>query len=400
MAHYNYKAINDKGRKISGEIIADNPIDLETRLKDLGLDLISWKETQYKKAGRFSKVQNKDLIVLCVQMEQLSRAGVPLLEALADVRDSTDSLKLRDILAGVYEEVKGGALLSQALAKFPDLFDDVFIGLIKAGEKTGDMSEVYHHLAEHFKWTHSLKSKIRKALGYPIFLILLMTVVISILMIFVVPQLIDFITSQGFDIPIHTRALIAFSDAMVNYWYLILGTPIITIIFAMILYKHSESFAYTVDSIALKLPIVGDTIRKINLARFTHFFAVMFRSGVDILESLEGAKNVVNNRVLKESIAVVKTSISEGSSLTEALRMSNQFPNMVVRMFGIGENSGNMNDALENVNFFYNKEVNDAVDSMIGMIQPALTIVMGALVFWVVSAVFGPLYQAFSDMPF
>jgi type IV pilus assembly protein PilC len=134
------------------------------------------------------------------------------------------------------------------------------------------------------------------------------------------------------------------------------------------------------------------------MARFTHFFAVLFNSGIDILESLQSAKNVVGNRVLKESIDVMSRSVSDGTSLTASMRISNQFPNLVVRMFKIGEESGNMTEALENINFFYDREVNDAVDSVVGMIQPALTIVMGALIFWVISAVFGPLYQSFSKM--
>jgi len=325
---------------------------------------------------------------------------VPLLEALADVRDSTESDKLRDILSGVYESVKSGNLLSASLAEYPKYFDGVFCGLVRAGEKTGDMSEIYHHLAEHFKWTNDLRRKVKKAIGYPIFLLIIMTAVISVLMIFVVPKLIDFIMSQGFEIPIHTRALIATSEVFSDYWYLIIAMPIVLLVGGFTLYRVHEPFAYQVDNLTLKLPVIGNTVRKINMARFTHFFAVMFRSGIDILESLEGSRNVVGNKVLQESISIVKRSVSEGTSLTESLRISNQFPTMVVRMFNVGENSGNMNDALENVNFFYNREVNDAVDTMVGMIQPALTIVMGILIFWVISAVFGPLYQAFSDMPF
>ncbi len=400
MPTYNYRAVNDAGRPMKGEIVADNSVDLETRLKELGLDLIDWKESTQKKAGRFSKIKNKDMIILCLHLGQLNRAGVPLLEAIADVRDSTESPKMRDIMASVYESVKGGETFSAALGKHPDTFDEVFIGLIKAGEKTGDLTEVYEHLAEHFKWTHELKRKIRKATGYPLFLLVVMTAVISILMIAVVPKLIDFIIAQGFDIPIHTRALIAFSNAMVNYWYIIFGIPLALLITGFTLYKTSEPFAYKVDAITLKIPAIGSTVRKINMARFTHFFAVMFKSGIDILDSLQGSSNVVNNRVLKESIGMVRRSVSEGTSITDSLRMSNQFPTLVVRMFKVGENSGNMNEALENVNFFYNREVNDAVDSMVGMIQPALTIVMGVLIFWVVSAVFGPLYESFSKMPF
>jgi type IV pilus assembly protein PilC len=178
------------------------------------------------------------------------------------------------------------------------------------------------------------------------------------------------------------------------------GTPILIVVIISTLYRISENFAYNWDKMLLFLPFIGKTIRKINMARFTHFFSVMFKSGIDILDSLDGASRVMSNRVLKDAIVTVKRSVSDGTSLTASLRMSNQFPMLVIRMFKVGEESGNMNEALENVNFFYNREVTDAVDAMIGMIQPALTIVMGVLIFWVVSAVFGPLYESFSKMPF
>ena len=198
--------------------------------------------------------------------------------------------------------------------------------------------------------------------------------------------------------PACLRALIAFSSAFEHYWYLIFGLPIVLFITIKIFYRTSEPFAYKFDAFMLKLPILGPTILKINMARFTHFFAVMFNSGVDILEALEAARGVVGNRVLKESIEIVKNNVMEGNTLTSSLRMSNQFPNLVVRMFKIGEDSGNMTEALENVNFFYNREVNDAVESMTGFIQPALTVVMGLLIFWIIAAVFGPLYESFSKI--
>lgn len=399
-ATYNYRAMNEMGRMIKGEIIADNEVDLEARLNELGLDLVDYSEAKQRKANRFSRVKNQDMVIMCLHLEQLGRAGVPLLEAIADVRDSAESDKLRDVMTGVYEAVKGGELFSEALGQHPKIFDEVFVGLIRAGEKTGDMSEVYKHLADHFKWTHELKRKIKKAIRYPLFLLFVMSVVISVLMIFVVPKLVDFIVSQGFHIPIHTKALIAVSEAFVDFWWLILGLPVFLIVGISFMYRVSEPFAFKIDSLSLKLPVLGPTIRKINMARFTHFFSVMFKSGIDILDSLEGSRRVVSNRELSECIEVVKRSVSEGSSLTAALRMSNQFPTMVVRMFNVGENSGNMNSALENVKFFYDKEVNDAVDTLVGMIQPALTLLMGMLIFWVISAVFGPLYESFSKMPF
>lgn len=400
MPAYLYTAFNDMGRRINGTVVADNELDLEARLKQVGLDLISAKEKKAKKGGRGGKVGIRDIIILCLHLEQLDRAGVPVHDAIADVRDSTDSPKLRDIMTGVYESVKNGNVFSKSLAAYPRVFDNVFVGLVAAGEKTGNLSDSFTHLGEHLKWTSELRRKVKKASRYPIALLLVLTGVISVLMSFVVPKLVDFIMAQGFTLPLHTRALIAFSEAFTQYWYLIFGIPVALFIIHKILYHTIEEYAYKIDAIKLKIPLIGSTIRKIDMARFTHFFAVMFNSGIDILDSLDGAKGVVNNRVLRESIELVRTNVMEGNSLTMALRMSNQFPTLVIRMFKVGEDSGNMTDALQNINFFYNREVDDSVESMVGFIQPALTVVMGGMIFWIIAAVFGPLYESFSKMKF
>lgn len=398
MPSYSYKAINDAGRNIRGEITAANEVDLEERLREIGLDLVNYRELPPQRTSTRGRVKVDDLIVFCLHFEQLDRAGVPVLDSIADARDAAENPRMRDILAGVYESVKNGELFSEALAKYPSVFDDVFVGLVSTGEKTGDLSEAFTHLAEHMKWTSDIRRKIKKAIRYPIGLFILLTIVISVLMLFVVPKLIDFILSQGFEIPLHTRALMATSEFFANYWYIVLILPVVLFIGGRILYRVSEGFAYRFDQLLLNLPVIGVTIRKIDMARFTHFFAVMFRSGVDVLQSLDAATKVVGNRVLKDSIVTARRSVAGGNSLTESLRISNQFPNLVVRMFKVGEDSGNMNDALENINFFYSREVNDSVDKMVGMIQPTLTIVMGMLIFWVISAIFGPLYESFSKM--
>jgi len=400
MPSYSYKAINDRGRRLSGSIMADNELDLESRLKHVGLDLIEYRETRQKKKSNRGKIGIKDLIIMCMHLEQLDRAGVPLHDALADVRDSSESPRLRDVLTGVYESVRNGNILSQALAAYPKVFNEVFIGLVAAGEKTGKLSESFTHLAEHLKWTAEIRGKIKKATRYPLVLLVVITGVISVMMLAVVPKLVDFIISQGFSLPLHTRALIAVSHAFGSYWYLILGTPVLIIGTLIFMYQTSDSAAYKMDGLIMKVPLIGNVTRKIDMARFTHFFSVMFTSGIDVLQSLSSAKDVVHNRVLKESIDLVTTNVTEGNSLTSSLRLSNQFPNLVIRMFKVGEDSGNMRDALENINFFYNREVNDSVDSMVGAIQPILTVVMGVLIFWIIAAVFGPLYESFSKIKF
>lgn len=383
---------------MKGTIAAENEVDLDVRLQEIDLELVDCKEIKEKKAGIGSSIKSHDLIMMCLHLEQLTRAGVPIHEALMDVRDATESLKLRDVVTDLCERVKSGESLSEAMQHYPKTFSSVFVGLVKAGEVNGNLTESFNHMADHLKWTNELKRKVRKAISYPLVLLVVMSLVIAILMVFVVPKLVDFITSQGFDIPIHTQALIVTSSAFQDYWYAIFGTPILTFIVLRSIYQFSENFAYWVDSLILQLPVIGNTARKINMARFTHFFSVMFKSGIDIIEALDAAKEVVGNRVIRESVETVIRSVTEGNSLTGSLRISSQFPNLVIRMFKVGEDSGNMNEALENVNFFYSREVNDAVDAMVGMVQPVLTAVMGLMIFWVISAVFGPLYESFQNM--
>jgi type IV pilus assembly protein PilC len=400
MYNFTYRAINDTGRSIKGEMMAENELDLEARLKAIGLDIIDSREIKNKKARLGGKVKTKDLVIFCLHMEQLDRAGVPLHESLADARDATESPRLHDTLASVYESIKTGELFSEALKKHPKIFDDVFIGLIATGEKTGNLQESFRNLIEHMKWGMELRSKIRKAVTYPAVLGVVLMGVISILMLFVVPQLIEFIINQGFSIPIHTRALIATSEFFGEYWYAIFATPILLSILIGILRRVSYGFAYRWDAMMLNMPIIGKVVRKINMARFTHFFGVMFNSGIDILEALKSGKGVVKNKVLKESIELVYRSVVEGNRLTDSVRVTGQFPNLVVRMFKIGEDSGNLTESLDNINYFYKREVNDAVEGLVSLIQPVMTVVMGSIIFWVIAAVFGPLYDSFSKIKF
>jgi len=399
MAVYSYSALNENGRTVRGTMVAENDIDLETRLKEGGLDLLKFRE-QASKGALGARIKLKDMIILCLHLEQLCRAGVPIHEGLGDVRDSTDSTKLRDVLTDVLQTLKGGKSLSESLGKYPGIFNEMFIGLVAAGEKNGNLTESFMHLSDHLKWNNDLRRRVKKATTYPIVLLFVMSAVIAILMTQVVPKLIKFILDQGFEVPIHTRALIYTSEAFQNHWYLIFGVPIGGFIVALIIYRTNHAFAYLVDGLILRMPVMGPTVRKVNLARFTHFFSIMFKSGIEIPDALLSARRVVSNLVIQESVEVVHRNIVEGNNLTTSLRMSNQFPTLIIRMFKVGEDSGNMNDALTNVKFFYDREVSDSVDNMIGVIQPTLTIVMGGLIFWVIAAVFGPLYQSFSQIKF
>ena len=230
MTTYNYTAFDQKGRKTRGMVIADNELDLEARLKNMGLDLIESKSVRERKSSRFSSIRLRDLIVLCLHLEQLARAGVPLHDALADVRDASESMKLRDVVSSVYESVKNGMVLSKAFAEHPRVFSAVFVGLVAAGEKTGNLPDSFNHLAEHLKWMADIRRKLRKATTYPLVLLCVITVVISVLMLFVVPKLIDFIIAQGFSLPWHTKALIAVSTALWRICLICVYVPVVRVV--------------------------------------------------------------------------------------------------------------------------------------------------------------------------
>ena len=403
MPTYSYKALNIRGATVRGNMTATNETELEEKLRKLGLDLLKSKEaTEGGSKIRLWRrnVSLRELIILCVHMEQLERAGVPILDSIGDLRDASESHVLRELVGKIYESVKGGKLLSEALAEHPRVFSEVFTGLIAAGERTGNMGDAFGHLAGHLKWQAEIRRKIKTATRYPIILVFIMTGVISLMMLFVVPQMTDFLKNQGFELPLYSRALIFVSQAFVSYWYIILGTPVVLFIILITLYRTSEAAAYKVDHFLLKIPYIGPVLQKIELARFCHFFAITFKSGMDILECIQTSENVIHNRVMKEAVFYVRQGVSEGNSITSSLQVSNRFPSLVMRMFKVGEESGKMEQALENVNFFYDREVNDSVDAMIEMIQPVLTIVMGGMLFWITAAVFGPLYDSFSKMNF
>lgn len=400
MPVYKYVTLNESGHKVRGQITAANELDLEERLSSIGLDLISYKEVKQAKQSFLGSVTLQDLIVICIHLEQLERAGVPILDAIADLRDTAESIPLKNLMSDIYESVKAGSMLSAAFAEHPKVFNDVFVGLVAAGEKTGNLHEIFFHLARHLKWVNNIKRKIKKAIYYPLFLLFLMSGIVALMMLFVIPKLSSFLTAQDFDLPVYTTSLIATSNAFVEYWYIIFSTPVAIFFFIRLLAKTSDTFAYNLDAFKLMIPYLGNTILKIELARFCHFFSVTFKSGIGILECLDVTIKVAKNKILRENISMVKRSVSEGNSLTASLSISNRFPNLVIRMFKVGEESGNLDSTLENINFFYDREVEDSVNNMVGVIQPMLTIIMGGIMMWVSLAVFGPLYNSFSNMNF
>lgn len=402
MPKYNYRAVNKKGRPVRGVVTAANEADLFNRLQESGLSLLDCKaineKTSKLKSLTAARVKVRDLIQMFVHLEQLQKAGVPLLDALSDVRDTAESSRLRDIMGDVYGAVSSGSSLSSALAQHPMIFEPIFISLINAGEETGNLTSSFQQVIKHLKWTDAMNTKVKRATRYPKILLVVVIGVIWLMMGHVVPQVVGFLDNIGQDLPPVTLALMATSRFFSAYALYIAIGMVIFYILLRIGRSMSEDFRYRTDYIMLNTPVMGGIIRKISLSRFCQTFAVLFTSGLEILKCLDAAKQTSDNLVITEALEGVRQQVQEGSPISMALNTSGEFPSLVIRMVKIGEDSGNLTRVLEQVSEFYDQDVNEAVDAMIQMIEPTLTVILGGMMLWIAAAVFGPVYDSFSKM--
>ena len=394
MNQYKYKAINEQGKYIRGNIAAENIGELEALLKSSNLTLVSHS---INKASTFigsRQLSTKELIMMFSHLEQLDKAGISIIDSIADLKDSADSTKVKNLMQEIYEALKNGSMISEAFAKHPKIFTPIFIGLIGTGEKTGNLNIAFSSIVYHLKWSADMKRKTVKAIRYPLFSLCVMLAVVGIMTTFVVPKVTQFLQSQNIELPFTTIALIAFSDFVQNNGILLIATiPTLIVIYKIL--NLSPNIALRMDELKLHIPVFGKIIGKIDASRFCHFFSITFKSGLGVLECLESAKTVVGNRAIRQSIDIAKEQVSSGQRLSKSIASTHHFSSMVVRMFDIGEVSGNMEAALNNIRFFYDQEINDSIEKMVGMIQPALTVVMGGLMAWITIAVFGPIYGSF-----
>jgi type IV pilus assembly protein PilC len=395
MALFNYKAIDTRGKAIMGQLEAVNVIDLELRLKRMGLDLIAGAPSRRGRTSFFSAaaVKRSDLINFCFHLEQLSSAGVPMIEGLTDLRDSTENPRFKEVISGVIESIQGGQNLSQSLAIYPDVFSPVFSALIRAGESTGRMAEVLKSLAETLKWEDELAAQTKKLAMYPAFVGSIVLAVTLFLMIYLVPQMVGFIRSMGQKLPFHTELLIMVSDFMVHYWWVVIITPIALFMTIKFLAATRPEVRYKLDQLKLDLPLIGPILRKIILSRFASIFALMYSSGITILDSIRSSEETAGNVVIREGLRVAGQQIADGKNVTTAFQDVGLFPPLVIRMLRIGETTGALDTALLNVSYFYNREVKESIEKIQAMIEPALTIVLGAILGWVMLSVLGPIYD-------
>lgn len=399
MPTYNYKAVDQVGRAAQGQLDALNEIDLELRLERIGLDLVTFRQVKKTKSlFNSSKVSHKDLMMFCFQLEQLTSAGVPLLEGLVDLRDSTLNPHFQKVIGGLVSEVEGGKMLSHALAEYPSVFSNVFVSLVRAGEQTGKLPEVFDNLASTLKWQDELVSQTRRLLAYPSFVLVVVLSAVAFLMSYLVPQMVSFLQNMGQELPLETRVLIFLSNSFVSYWWVIISIPIIAVIVIAIMVQQSPDARYKFDYIKLHFPVVGEILQKIILARFARYFALMYQTGIPILDAIKTCEEIVANRVVADALSRAQQQINAGDSMSESFKNAGLFPPLVVRMIRVGESTGGLDKSLLKISYFYDRDVNESIEKMMKMIEPTLTVVLGAILAFIMFSVLGPVYDSFGKL--
>ena len=400
MPDYRFRTIDANGKIRTDTMIASNPMELEKRLATMGFDLLSYKEQAQASRSllRRKRISRRELINFTFHIEQLIKSGVPLIDSLKDIRDSLDYSHFTDVLQTIIDDIEGGKTFSLALAEHPQIFDQVYVTLVKVGEETGRLSEVLHDLADTLRWQDELASHTKKIMIYPAIVTVVVLGVVSFLMMYLMPQLLPFIKNIGSEIPLHTRILMSVSDAFIEYWYLVFGLPVIAWLVLSYLNRRSHAVRYFLDGLKIKIWLFGPLVSKIKLARFANYFAMMYSSGITVLDALKISESMVDNVVLSEAISKARAQIADGTLISKSFESIGVFPSMIVRMLKIGEDTGAMDEALLNVSYFYNREVREAIDKLEPAMMPALTLLLGGIMMWIMLSVLGPVYDAVSGV--
>ena len=400
MPDYKFKTIDEMGKVRGDSMIASNPMELEKRLNSMGFDLLSFNEQAKASSTLLARktISKRELINFTFHIEQLLKAGVPLLDCLRDIRDSLDYSHFTDVLQTIIDDIEGGKTMSLALSDHKHIFDDVYVTLVRVGEETGLLAKVLKEIAETLRWQDELAAHSRKIMIYPGIVTFVVLSVVSFLMIYLMPQLLPFIKNMGTEIPTHTKVLISVSSAFVNYWYVMIIVPFSIYGLIRLLAISNPNIQLVIDGLKLRVWLFGPLMMKIKLARFANYFAMMYGAGITVLDALKISEGIMNNMMLEESIRSARSRISEGMQISESFDATGVFPSMIVRMIKIGEDTGAMDDALLNVSYFYNREVRESIDKIEPAMMPFLTVLLGGIMMWIMLSVLGPVYDAVANI--
>lgn len=380
-----------KGKKIKGDMLAGGEAIVNATLRRQGITVVKIKKQSGLKRGK--KVKDKDITMFTRQLATMLKAGVPLLQAFDIVGRGHANPSVQKLLADLKADIETGSSLAQAFGKFPLFFDALFVNLVNAGEQAGILDTILDRLATYKEKILAIKSKIKSALFYPISILVVAFVITAVIMIFVVPAFKELFSSFGADLPAPTLVVMAISDFFVKFWWLIFGSIGGALWFFFYTWKRSTKMQAVMDRLFLQVPVFGEVIRKATIARWSRTLATMFSAGVPLVEAMDSVAGAAGNRVYYDATKAIQSQVSTGTSLTVAMQSAEVFPNMVLQMVAIGEESGALDSMLSKVADFYEAEVDDAVEALSSLMEPMIMVVLGTLIGGLVIAMYLPIFK-------
>jgi type IV pilus assembly protein PilC len=388
---YSWEGKDKKGKIVKGEMRAAGDSFVNATLRRQGITV-----TKVKKQSGFANkgtVTDKDITLFTRQLATMMKAGVPLLQSFDIVGKGHSNPAVAKLVLDIKSDVETGSSMSAAFRKYPLYFDALFCNLINAGEQAGILDTLLDRLATYKEKIQAIKSKIKSALFYPISIIVVAFIIVAIIMIFVIPAFKELFDGFGADLPAPTLIVMAISDVFVQWWWAIFGSIGGAIWFFFYTWKRSLSMQATMDRLILKIPVFGPLVRKATIARWARTLATMFSAGVPLVEALDSVAGASGNRVYFDATKRIQSEISTGTSLTVAMQNTNVFPNMVLQMTAIGEESGALDSMLSKVADFFEAEVDDAVDALASLMEPVIMVVLGTLIGGLVVAMYLPIFK-------
>ena len=387
---YAWEGKDKYGKSVQGELRAGGEAIVNATLRRQGILVTKLKKKSYS-SGK--KITDADITLFTRQLATMMKAGVPLLQSFDIVAKGNANPSVSKLLQDIRGDVETGTSLNQAFRKFPLYFDPLFCNLVGAGEQAGILEDLLTRLAIYKEKTLAIKKKIKSALTYPIAILSVAFVVTAVIMIFVVPAFKQVFSSFGADLPAPTLIVMAISDFVVTYWYLIFGSIFGSLYFFLQTWRRSLEMQRAMDRILLQAPIFGAIIRKATIARWTRTLSTMFAAGVPLVESLDSVGGASGNAVYLDGTIKIQTEVSTGTSLTVAMQNTNLFPNMVTQMVAIGEESGALDSMLGKVADFYEEEVDEAVASLSSLMEPLIMVILGVVIGGLVVAMYLPIFK-------
>lgn len=378
------------GKIIRGEMRATTETVVQTVLRRQG---ILTQKVRKQAFSRGRAITDKDIALFTRQLATMMRSGVPLLQSFDIAIKGCGNPSLARLLNDVRANVETGSSLSQAFRRHPAHFDALFCNLVAAGEQAGILDSLLDRLATYKEKILAIKSKIKSAMFYPVAVVVVAALVVSVMMLFVVPEFKKVFASFGADLPAPTMMVIAISDFFVSYWYIVFGIILGTVIGITYMYKHSVPMQIAVDRIVLQIPVIGDVVRKATIARWTRTLSTMFAAGVPLVEALDSVGGAAGNVVYRQATKQIQSDVSTGTSLTVAMQNVLVFPTMVVQMVSIGEESGQLDSMLSKVADFFEREVDDAVAGLSQLLEPIIMVFLGVVIGGLVVAMYLPIFK-------